>query len=122
MGAPEAGAGRRCKLRPGDQPPLPPRHRLCPLASRQGSEAMHFRPARARAEAVGAQGAVRLMGLLFDTPLIAGLDYREKLIDDAEQHALIARLEAEDLSPFRFHGWLGNRKTRSFGWRYDFDD
>jgi alkylated DNA repair protein (DNA oxidative demethylase) len=62
------------------------------------------------------------MGLLFDTPLIAGLDYREKLIDDAEQHALIARLEAEDLSPFRFHGWLGNRKTRSFGWRYDFDD
>src|SRR4029079_10493674 len=24
--------------------------------------------------------------------------------------------------PFRFHGWLGNRKTRTFGWRYDFDD
>ena len=29
---------------------------------------------------------------------------------------------ALDLAPFRFHGWLGNRKTQSFGWRYDFDD
>ena len=27
-----------------------------------------------------------------------------------------------ELAPFRFHGWLGNRKTESFGWRYDFDD
>ena len=31
-------------------------------------------------------------------------------------------LETLDLAPFRFHGWLGNRKTQSFGWRYDFDD
>jgi len=62
------------------------------------------------------------MSLLFDAPLIAGLDYREALISDAEERALIADLEAEELSPFRFHGWLGNRKTQSFGWRYDFDD
>jgi alkylated DNA repair dioxygenase AlkB len=27
-----------------------------------------------------------------------------------------------DLAPFRFHGWLGNRRTQSLGWRYDFDD
>ena len=27
-----------------------------------------------------------------------------------------------ELAPFRFHGWVGNRKTESFGWRYDFDD
>jgi alkylated DNA repair dioxygenase AlkB len=26
------------------------------------------------------------------------------------------------LAPFRFQGWLGKRKTRTFGWRYDFDD
>jgi alkylated DNA repair protein (DNA oxidative demethylase) len=62
------------------------------------------------------------MSLLFDTPLIAGLDYREELIDEPEERALVVRLEVQDLSPFRFHGWLGNRKTRSFGWRYDFDD
>jgi alkylated DNA repair dioxygenase AlkB len=35
---------------------------------------------------------------------------------------LLERLGALDLAPFRFHGWLGNRKTRTFGWRYDFDD
>jgi alkylated DNA repair dioxygenase AlkB len=62
------------------------------------------------------------MSLLFDTPLIEGLDHREDFITEDEERALIERLEAEALSPFRFHGWLGNRKTRSFGWRYDFDD
>lgn len=62
------------------------------------------------------------MSLLFDTPLIAGLRYREELISGAEQQALLARLQELDLAPFRFHGWLGNRKTQSFGWRYDFED
>lgn len=62
------------------------------------------------------------MSLLFDQPLIAGLDYREELISSAEERDLIARLAALELAPFRFHGWLGNRKTASFGWRYDFDD
>jgi DNA oxidative demethylase len=62
------------------------------------------------------------MSLLFDTPLIAGLRYAEGLIGEAEERALIERLSAQDLAPFRFHGWLGNRKTESFGWRYDFDD
>jgi len=62
------------------------------------------------------------MSLLFDAPLIAGLDYREEVIDRAEEQVLIDRLSTADLSPFRFHGFLGNRKTQSFGWRYDFDD
>jgi len=62
------------------------------------------------------------MSLLFDTPLIEGLRYREELIGEAEEAALVEHLVAADLSPFRFHGWLGNRKTKSFGWRYDFDD
>jgi alkylated DNA repair protein (DNA oxidative demethylase) len=59
---------------------------------------------------------------LFDTPLIAGLDYREEVISEADERELIERLSALDLSPFRFQGWVGNRKTMSFGWRYDFDD
>jgi alkylated DNA repair protein (DNA oxidative demethylase) len=62
------------------------------------------------------------VSLLFDTPLIAGLRYEQAVIAEAEQHALLGRLEALDLSPFRFHGFLGNRRTQSFGWRYDFDD
>ena len=62
------------------------------------------------------------MNLLFDSPLIAGLRYQEAIIDEAEERVLIAKIRELDLSPFRFHGWLGNRKTQSFGWRYDFDD
>jgi alkylated DNA repair dioxygenase AlkB len=59
---------------------------------------------------------------LFDGPVIAGLSYAEDVIDAAEEAALIECLAALDLAPFRFHGWLGNRRTQSFGWRYDFDD
>jgi alkylated DNA repair protein (DNA oxidative demethylase) len=62
------------------------------------------------------------MSLLFTEPLIAGLDYRPDFIEPDEERQLVGRLEALDLSPFRFHGWLGNRKSQSFGWRYDFDD
>ena len=62
------------------------------------------------------------MTTLFDTPLIAGLAVREDLITAAEEQSLIERLHALDLAPFRFQGWLGNRKTMSLGWRYDFDD
>jgi alkylated DNA repair dioxygenase AlkB len=59
---------------------------------------------------------------LFAKPLIAGLDYSDDFITSAEEAELVERLGGLDLAPFRFHGWLGNRKTRSFGWRYDFDD
>lgn len=59
---------------------------------------------------------------LFGEPLISGLDYRPDFITADEERGLVANLSAEELSPFRFHGWRGKRKTRTFGWRYDFDD
>ena len=62
------------------------------------------------------------MSTLFDAPLIAGLRYRDNVISDEDERDLRARLSALDLSPFRFQGWLGNRKTMSFGWRYDFSE
>ena len=62
------------------------------------------------------------MTLLFETPLIEGLRYEEDLISATEEASLLSRLNDLNLSPFRFHGWLGNRKTQNFGWRYDFDD
>ena len=62
------------------------------------------------------------MTLLFDEPLIAGLQYDQALITEEEEQALLTRLVSLELAPFRFQGWLGNRKTQSFGWRYDFDD
>lgn len=59
---------------------------------------------------------------LFGEPLIAGLDYRPDFISEVEERNLIEHLSGEDLSPFRFHGWTGKRLTRTYGWRYDFDD
>jgi alkylated DNA repair dioxygenase AlkB len=59
---------------------------------------------------------------LFADPLLAGLAYREDVISVREQQRILARLGQMDLAPFRFHGWTGNRKTQSYGWRYDFDD
>ena len=59
---------------------------------------------------------------LFAEPMLAGIEYRSDFISRDEEAALIAQLNAMDLAPFRFHGWTGNRRTQSFGWRYDFDD
>jgi DNA oxidative demethylase len=54
--------------------------------------------------------------------LIAGLGYRQGFITPKEERGILDHLMAMDLAPFRFHGWTGNRKTQSYGWRYDFDD
>jgi alkylated DNA repair protein (DNA oxidative demethylase) len=62
------------------------------------------------------------VSLLFDAPLIEGLRYREAVLGKEDEDLLLEHLDAADLSFFRFHGWLGNRKTKSFGWRYDFED
>ena len=62
------------------------------------------------------------MSALFDEPLIAGLKYEDQLIGKDDERKLMQHLDRLELAPFRFHGWLGNRKTQSFGWRYDFDD
>lgn len=59
---------------------------------------------------------------LFGEPLIDGLDYQPHFIGADEERELVQQLSLEELSPFRFHGWTGKRLTRTFGWRYDFDD
>ena len=59
---------------------------------------------------------------LFGEPLIAGLDYRPGFIDSTEERELIGHLSREELAPFRFQGWTGKRLTRTYGWRYDFED
>ncbi len=60
--------------------------------------------------------------MLFDAPILPGLAYREQLIDEREEAELIQAIDGIELSPFRFQGWTGKRLTRTFGWRYDFDD
>ncbi len=58
---------------------------------------------------------------LFERPGIAGLAKAEAIVSPSEEQALIASINAAELSPFRFHGWPGKRLTTSYGWRYDFD-
>jgi hypothetical protein len=58
---------------------------------------------------------------LFITPMLPGLASTEDFITEIEEQALIAAIDAIDLSPFRFQGWIGKRLTASFGWTYDFD-
>jgi alkylated DNA repair dioxygenase AlkB len=63
-----------------------------------------------------------MIGDLFAEPLVADLEYRGNFISADEERRLIAHLSGAELSPFRFQGWTGKRLTRTFGWRYDFDD
>lgn len=56
------------------------------------------------------------------TRMPRGFDYREDLISPEEELALVERFEALPFKPFEFHGFLGNRRVVSFGWRYDYAD
>jgi alkylated DNA repair protein (DNA oxidative demethylase) len=59
---------------------------------------------------------------LFGEPVVSGLAQGPEIVSPAEEQALIAAIDESGLSPFRFHGFLGKRLTKVFGWRYDFDD
>jgi len=52
----------------------------------------------------------------------AGFIYQQNLITLAEQAGLINQIEKLPLKEFEFHGYLGKRRTMSFGWRYSFAD
>ncbi|WP_333572730.1 alpha-ketoglutarate-dependent dioxygenase AlkB [Sphingomonas sp.] len=59
---------------------------------------------------------------LFDVPEPSGLRLTEAFLDTAEESAAIASIDSDDLLPFQFQGWIGNRRTISYGWRYDFEN
>jgi alkylated DNA repair protein (DNA oxidative demethylase) len=59
---------------------------------------------------------------LFGEACLAGLSQADAFLTPGEEQMFIASIDAAELSPFRFHGWLGKRLTVSYGWRYDFDD
>jgi alkylated DNA repair dioxygenase AlkB len=50
----------------------------------------------------------------------AGFKYRPDLLSPADQERLLPMLEALPFRAFEFKGFVGNRRTVSFGWRYDF--
>jgi len=49
-----------------------------------------------------------------------GFVYCPDLVTPAQETELIDRFQTLDFKPFEFHGYFGNRRTVSFGWRYDF--
>jgi alkylated DNA repair dioxygenase AlkB len=50
-----------------------------------------------------------------------GMRYAPELISAREEHALLDNLPALPFKEFEFHGFLGKRRTVSFGWHYDFN-
>lgn len=51
---------------------------------------------------------------------VSGFRYQPGLLTEDEERALAAWAGTLDLRPFEFHGYLGNRRIASFGYRYDF--
>ncbi len=58
---------------------------------------------------------------LFGNSTPGGLFYVPDLVAKGEEADLIARLNQEPLTPFRFQNWTGKRQTISYGWHYDFE-
>jgi alkylated DNA repair dioxygenase AlkB len=52
--------------------------------------------------------------------LPAGMRYTPELIAPDDERALVEQLAQLPFREFEFHGFLGRRRTVSFGWRYDF--
>ena len=55
---------------------------------------------------------------LFGVPLLPGLSTAADFLSADEETALIARIEAAELTPFRFQQWEGKMLTRSSAWHY----
>ena len=57
----------------------------------------------------------------FAAALPEGFRYQPELISRAQEAELIERIRALPFASFRFHGFTGNRRVVSYGWRYDFE-
>jgi len=51
-----------------------------------------------------------------------GFRYEPEIISADVEGVLIEHIRALPLKEFDFHGFLGKRRVKSFGWRYDYDD
>src|SRR3954469_780597 len=57
---------------------------------------------------------------LFAEALPEGLLYRENAVGGVQAEALVSEITRLPFKPFEFHGYLGNRRVVSYGWRYDY--
>ena len=51
-----------------------------------------------------------------------GFQYEREIISRDDERTLIEHIRTLPLKEFEFHGFLGKRRVKSFGWRYDYDD
>ncbi len=51
----------------------------------------------------------------------AGFKYEPGFLTPGEEAELTAQMTGLDFKEFEFQGFLGKRRTVSFGWRYDFN-
>ncbi|WP_114954151.1 alpha-ketoglutarate-dependent dioxygenase AlkB [Sphingosinicella terrae] len=56
-----------------------------------------------------------------DPAVPEGLRYQPDFLSGDEESMLIRHLEALPFKPFEFQGFIGKRRTVSFGWAYRFD-
>jgi alkylated DNA repair dioxygenase AlkB len=56
-----------------------------------------------------------------ETMPVPGLGFRENAISPAIERELIDHIDRIDLPHFPFQGWTSKRRTRSFGWLYNFN-
>lgn len=50
-----------------------------------------------------------------------GMRYAPEVITREEEQALVGALSLQPFKDFEFHGFLGKRRTVSYGWHYDFN-
>lgn len=55
-----------------------------------------------------------------ENALPSGFVYCDDAISKKNESDLISQIEGLPFKPFEFHGYLGNRRIVSFGWRYDY--
>ena len=51
---------------------------------------------------------------------LEGFRYQPRLIERAEEEALVERVRELPFREFEFHGYKGKRRVVSFGWKYEF--
>lgn len=51
-----------------------------------------------------------------------GFRYQADVLTPDEEASVVEQIRALPLKEFEFHGFIGKRRTMSFGWQYDFSD
>jgi hypothetical protein len=115
---------RSLRLHPGDDP-LAASAQGQGRGNLEGQEALGISgvgkiPLHAHFEPMSASQRLTLTDDLFGISGPDGFAYRPALFSPDEERPFVAECEKLPFKPFEFHGYLGNRRIVSFGYRYDY--